>query len=300
MNLEEKTKEYVDYAKKVIEKRALIPEEGYQKSTIEAMNYSVSSGGKRLRPVFMKAFFDLYEGQGIIIEYFMSALELIHTFSLVHDDLPALDNDMFRRGKKTTHAVYGEAMAILCGDGLLNRAYELAIEGCLACDEKDRIYGLRALQLLSEKTGIYGMIGGESYDVETEKKKIVPDDKSIDFIFRLKTCALIEAAFTVGAILAKAPKEDIEIIERAGYCTGMAFQIIDDILDVTGDEEILGKPVGSDEKNQKTTYVTLHGLEGAVKDADSYSREAVKALKSLGRDTEYLEELILSLTKRNK
>ena len=190
-----------------------------------------------------------------LIEPFMAAIEMIHTYSLVHDDLPAMDNDTYRRGRKTTHVVYGEDMGILAGDALLNFAYETAIKGASAAKAaKNAINAINALAILSKKSGIMGMVGGQVVDVELTGKKL--DEERLDFIFKLKTGALLEASLMVGAALAGADEKYIELMEQAGLNIGMAFQIQDDILDVTSDMETLGKPIGSDEKNHKTTYVT--------------------------------------------
>ncbi|MCR5734364.1 MAG: polyprenyl synthetase family protein [Lachnospiraceae bacterium] len=301
MNMNEHLKKETEYCEQVLQKYAVLEVSGRQKTVIDAMNYSILAGGKRLRPVFMKASHDLFCGNSPCLEPFMAAIEMIHTYSLVHDDLPAMDNDMYRRGRKTTHAVYGEDMAILTGDALLNRAYEVSLSGIEKCgDEKDQKRALRALSVLSTKAGIYGMVGGQVYDVEAEDKAIMLDGDDIEFIFRLKTAALIEAPFMIGAILAGADEKDIKAMEDVGTKVGIAFQIQDDILDVIGDEKELGKPVGSDKKNNKRTYVDIHGLDQSKKDCEAYSSEAVKILREIKGDTEFLEELILSLTDRRK
>ncbi|MCR4739870.1 MAG: polyprenyl synthetase family protein [Lachnospiraceae bacterium] len=301
MNMNDRLKKETEYANRVLEDHAVLMVSGSQKTVIDAMNYSILAGGKRLRPIFMKAAYDLYEGENPCLDTFMAAIEMIHTYSLVHDDLPAMDNDLYRRGKKTTHAVYGEDMAILTGDALLNRAYEIALSAVNSCREvNDKINAVKALSVLSEKAGIYGMVGGQVFDVEAEKKGIELNGEDIDFIFRLKTAALIEAPLMMGAILSGAPGEDVKTLEMTGRKVGLAFQIRDDILDVTGDEKELGKPVFSDKKNNKRTYVDIYGLEKSEKDCEALSREAVKLLGSLGRDTGFLEELVLSLIDRRK
>ena len=236
-------------------KKYLPEEEGYQKQVIEAMNYSFLAGGKRLRPMLMLETYRMFGGKSEVIEPFMAAIEMIHTYSLIHDDLPAMDNDEYRRGRKTTHIVYGEAMAILAGDGLLNFAYETALTA-LQTEQTPNV--AKALLVLSQKAGIYGMVGGQTVDVETDQTQSVTRDQ-LDFIYKLKTSALIEASMLIGAILAGATKSEQKIIEEAASEIGLAFQIQDDILDVTSTEEELGKPIHSDEKNHKTTYVTLMG-----------------------------------------
>lgn len=277
-------------------KKYLPEEEGYQKQVIEAMNYSFLAGGKRLRPMLMLETYRMFGGKSEVIEPFMAAIEMIHTYSLIHDDLPAMDNDEYRRGRKTTHIVYGEAMAILAGDGLLNFAYETALTA-LQTEQTPNV--AKALLVLSQKAGIYGMVGGQTVDVETDQTQSVTRDQ-LDFIYKLKTSALIEASMLIGAILAGATKSEQKIIEEAASEIGLAFQIQDDILDVTGDQEVLGKEAGSDEKNQKTTYVTLEGLEKAKKDVEALSVQAIEDLNKLPGNNEFLENLIRILIKRQK
>lgn len=271
-------------------------EEGFQKTVLEAMNYSMYAGGKRLRPILMLETYRLFGGQGKVIEPFMAAIEMIHTHSLIHDDLPALDNDEYRRGRRTTHVVYGEAMAILAGDALLNYAYETAVQAFELEPENTRIG--RALAILSRKTGVYGMLGGQCVDVEAAGKDITRE--KLDFIYRLKTSALIEASMMTGAALAGASKEQIQQIEAVARDIGLAFQIRDDILDVTSTVDELGKPVFSDEKNEKMTYVTIEGIEKAKKDVEEISKRAICALKSMEKENEFLEELVISLVDRKK
>ena len=217
---------------------------------MEAMNYSVTVGGKRLRPMLMQETFQLFGGEGDAIEPFMAAQEMIHTYSLVHDDLPAMDNDEYRRGKKTTWVAYGEDMAVLAGDGLLNFAFETALK---AFGKTDAEKVAECLKVLAGKAGIYGMIGGQVVDVMSEEKKI--DMETLLFIHRNKTSALIQSSMMIGAIMAGASKENVEKIEKIGEDIGLAFQIQDDILDVTSSLEVLGKPVHSDEKNDDLHYV---------------------------------------------
>lgn len=277
-------------------KKYLPEEEGYQKQVIEAMNYSFLAGGKRLRPMLMLETYRMFGGKSEVIEPFMAAIEMIHTYSLIHDDLPAMDNDEYRRGRKTTHIVYGEAMAILAGDGLLNFAYETALTA-LQTEQTPNV--AKALLVLSQKAGIYGMVGGQTVDVETDKTQSVTRDQ-LDFIYKLKTSALIEASMLIGAILAGATKSEQKIIEEAASEIGLAFQIQDDILDVTGNQEVLGKPVGSDAKNEKATYVTYEGLEKAEEDVKRYSKHAVELLESLVVKNEFLIHLVEYLIHREK
>ena len=273
-----------------------LPEEtGFQRTVLEAMNYSVLAGGKRLRPMLMQETFRMFGGEGRLVHPFMAAIEMIHTYSLVHDDLPAMDNDEYRRGKKTTHAVYGEAMGILAGDGLLNLAFETASEA-FSLEISPRT--ARAIQILARKAGIYGMIGGQVVDVESEGRPL--SREKLDFIYRLKTSALIESSMMIGAVLAGAPDEELAEVESVACDVGLAFQIQDDILDVTSTLEVLGKPIHSDDKNNKTTYVTLEGLEKAKEDVERISERALETLKALKYRNEFLEELIRMLITREK
>ena len=278
-------------------KKYLPKEEGYQKTIMEAMNYSVLAGGKRLRPMLMQETYRLFGGRSEVIEPFMAAIEMIHTYSLVHDDLPAMDNDEYRRGKKTTHAVYGEAMGILAGDALLNYAYETAARAFAM--EPGNPGVCQAFQILTAKAGIYGMVGGQTVDVESEGKPDMTKEK-LDFIYRLKTSALIEGAMLVGAELAGATQGEQKIIEQTAGEVGLAFQIQDDILDVTSTMEVLGKPIGSDEKNHKITYVTYEGIEKAKADVASLSEQAIARMDSLVVKNEYLTELLRYLILREK
>ena len=272
-------------------------EKGYQKTVMEAMNYSILAGGKRLRPMLMLETYRLFGGKSKVIEPFMAAIEMIHTYSLVHDDLPAMDNDEYRRGKKTTHAVYGEAMGILAGDALLNFAYETALTA-FDMEPDNRNIG-RALQILATKAGIYGMVGGQVVDVQSEDTGDITREK-LDFIYRLKTGALLESSMLIGAVLAGATKKEQNTVEAAATEVGIAFQIQDDILDVTSSLEVLGKPIGSDEKNHKATYVTFEGLEKAMEDVKKYSNSAVERMDSLVVKNEFLKELLLYLIAREK
>jgi geranylgeranyl diphosphate synthase type II len=270
--------------------------EGYQKTVIDAMHYTVKAGGKRLRPMLMEETFHLFGGSSEIVEPFMAAIEMIHTYSLIHDDLPALDNDDYRRGRKTAHVVYGEDMAILAGDALLNYAFETASRAFSMGEDSEKIG--RAFAVLSSKPGIYGMIGGQVADVEWTGQQI--DLEQILFIHRLKTSALIECSMMIGAILAGATEEEIRTVEQIGRNIGIAFQIQDDILDVTSTTEELGKPVGSDEEQGKVTYVSIKGMEEAKKDVETYTMEAIGRLDALPYENPFLRELLLSLIHRSK
>lgn len=233
---------------------SFLPEEnGPQKTIFEAMNYSVKAGGKRLRPLLMREVYRLFGGCGDEIEPMMAAIEMIHTSSLIHDDLPCMDNDEYRRGKKTAWAVYGEDMAVLAGDALLIYAIETAARAFDRTKDAKRVG--ECIRILSERTGIYGMIGGQTVDVEMTGRPL--ERETLDFIYRLKTGALLEASMQIGAVMAGASEEDCERVREMALAVGLAFQIQDDILDVTSSQEVLGKPVLSDEKNHKTTYVSL-------------------------------------------
>ncbi|MBR5565961.1 MAG: polyprenyl synthetase family protein [Roseburia sp.] len=272
-------------------------EEDYQKAIMEAMNYSVLAGGKRLRPMLMLETYRLFGGTSKVVEPFMAAIEMIHTYSLVHDNLPAMDNDEYRRGKKTTHAVYGEAMGILAGDALLNFAFETALKA-FDMEPDNRNIG-KALQVLAKKAGIYGMIGGQVVDIQSEGTSDMTKEK-LDFIYRLKTGALMESSMMIGAILAGTDEKEQQIVEKVAGEIGLAFQIQDDILDVTSTAEVLGKPIGSDEKNQKFTYVTFEGLEKAKEDVAIITDQAIAHMNSLAGKNEFLNELLLYLVAREK
>lgn len=296
MNFEKEYENKKAYIEEVL-RRFLPKQEGQQKIIMEAMEYSLMAGGKRLRPMLMLESFHLFGGGGQVIEPFLAAIEMIHTYSLVHDDLPAMDNDDYRRGRKTTHVVYGEDMGILAGDALLNYAFETA---CLAFDmEEENCSRIgRALKILAGKAGIYGMIGGQVVDVKESGHVI--SGETLDFIYRLKTGALIEASVMIGAVLAGASEEEIRTMEEIAGKIGMAFQIQDDILDVTSTTETLGKPVHSDEKNEKTTYVTWIGLDEARMETRRMTEEAVEKLRSLKKQDGFLTELLTGLVYREK
>lgn len=299
MNFNEKLSQKIDQVE-IILKEYLPKENGYQSRLIEAMNYSVMAGGKRLRPILMKESFLLFGGNGRQIEPFMAALEMIHNYSLVHDDLPAMDNDEYRRGRKTTWKVYGDGMAVLAGDGLLNLAFETAaLAFDLAKNQEEMQRTARALKILGQKAGINGMIGGQCADIEAEEGRQVTTQLLL-FIHENKTAALIQAAMMIGAVLAGADEKSILAMEKAAYNIGIAFQIQDDILDVTSTTDVLGKPVGSDEKNSKLTYVKLHGLEESKEEVKKMSKEALSILSSFEKRNEFLEELVNSLITREK
>lgn len=295
MNFQDKLKEKTGRAEEIIRKY-LPDEEGFAVNMAQAMNYSMLAGGKRLRPLLMEETYRLFGGEEKVIEPFMVGMEMIHTHSLIHDDLPAIDNDDYRRGRLTTHKVYGEAMGVLSGAALLNYAYEVMLQAFALTKESERV--VKALTLMANKTGIYGMLGGQSVDVENDGKPLTKE--MLDYIYRNKTSALIEAAMMTGAILAGAGEQEVEIIGEAAGKIGLAFQIQDDILDVTSTEEELGKPVHSDEKNNKVTYVSLFGIQEASGQVKRLSEEAVSLIRGLYQKNEFLCTLIQELVSRRK
>lgn len=296
MNFKEIQKEKTIQIEEVL--KAYLPKvEGYQGMIMDAMQYSMLAGGKRLRPMLMQETYRLFGGTGRVIEPFMAAIEMIHTYSLVHDDLPAMDNDEYRRGRKTTHIVYGEDMGILAGDALLNYAFETASLAFEMEPEKSLMIG-KAIRILGQKAGIYGMIGGQVVDVKASGEQI--DGDKLEFIYRLKTGALIESAMMIGAVLAGADDENVQKIQEIASKVGMAFQIQDDILDVTSTTEVLGKPVHSDEKNEKMTYVVWKGMDASKQEVEHLSREAIIDLRALDPKDDYLENLLESLIYRLK
>lgn len=296
VNFKEKLEKRTQNAWQVIESY-LPKEDGFSRTLAEAMNYSMKAGGKRLRPVLMSAMYEMLGGKSDLVEPFMAAIEMIHTHSLIHDDLPAIDNDQYRRGKKTTHVVYGESAAILAGDALLNYAYETAFCAFnLTKQPEEMLRVAKALKILGEKTGISGMLGGQGVDVENDGRPL--SKEMLDFIYENKTSALIEASLMIGAVLAG--EENLTEIQQIGSNIGIAFQIQDDILDVTSSQEELGKPVGSDEKNHKTTYVTLEGIEKAGEEVKRLTEQAVEFLYQLPGEKEFLKEVFLYLCTRRK
>ncbi len=290
--------------------RLLPAEGGYAATVIDAMRYSVGAGGKRLRPVMMYAAYELCGGKGESVDYFMAALEMIHNYSLVHDDLPEMDNDELRRGVPTTHIKYGAGMAVLAGDGLLNYAYETAMKAFVKAEGAEREGCIDALALLAGKAGIYGMVGGQCLDVEAEEKSLSLSREQILYVYENKTAALLQAALGCGAALAGTAeaKQNRADLEKAGYDLGIAFQLQDDILDIESTTEELGKPVGSDERNGKKTYVSYLGMDAAKKEQARLSQEAAALVRALATDgseksqnaKEFLAQLIEHLVDRKK
>ena len=280
--------------------RPYLPEEtGYQETVLQAVNYSLQAGGKRLRPLFMYGMYRIMGGTDEpAVRPFMMAMEMIHTYSLVHDDLPAMDNDDYRRGKLTTHKKYGEDMGILAGDALLNLAYETAFRAFDSRTDSRRIAS--ALRILGHKAGIYGMVGGQAVDVDYNGRFL--DETTLVYVYKNKTAALIEGSLMIGAVLAGASEEQLDTAESIGTDIGIAFQIQDDILDVAGDEQKIGKPVHSDEKNQKSTFVAMRGLEESRQRVREYTDRALDRLDHMEttepEEKNFLRGLMESLVNR--
>ena len=262
-------------------------EEGYQKIIIESMNYSLSAGGKRLRPILTMEACKAVGGNVEDSIPFAMAIEMIHTYSLIHDDLPALDNDDLRRGKKTNHIVYGEDMAILAGDALLNYAFEVMLSNSI--DKKNPNKYLKAINEIAKASGIYGMIGGQVVDIQSENKQISKD--KLDYIHNNKTAAIIIGCMRAGAIIGDATSNQLEKITKYAKNIGLSFQIVDDILDILGDESKLGKKVGSDIENQKSSYPSLLGLEESKNIAHELIQEAKDSIKTINEETKFLRDL---------
>lgn len=295
MNFQDELAKRTEETEKVI--RSFLPAEaGFAGTMAQAMNYSMLAGGKRLRPMLIRETYCLFDGKEEVVKPFMAGIEMIHTHSLIHDDLPALDDDDYRRGRLTTHKVYGEAMGVLSGVALLNYAYETMFQAFALTKEQDRV--IHALRVVSQKTGIHGMLGGQSVDVENDGKPL--EKEMLDYIYRNKTSALIEASMMTGAILAGANEQEVSAVEKAAGNIGLAFQIQDDILDVTCTSEELGKPAHSDEKNNKVTYVTLFGIEEASAQVKKFSEKAVEILDRLNNKNEFLEALVREMAERRK
>ena len=294
-NFKEELQIRTAHAEEII--RRYLPEKaGFARTMAEAMNYSMCAGGKRLRPILLLETFRMFGEDEQLAEPFMAGIEMIHTHSLIHDDLPAIDNDDYRRGRLTTHKVYGEAMGVLSGVSLLNYAYETMLGAFDLTSDKDRV--IRALKIMSAKTGLYGMLGGQSVDVENDGKEI--SREMLDYIYEHKTSALIEASMMAGAILGGADEEQTAQIEKAASAIGLAFQIQDDILDVTSTSQELGKPVHSDEKNNKVTYVTLFGVEKASEQVQKLSEQAEAVLEGLSSKNKFLTALVMEMASRRK
>lgn len=262
----------------------------------EAMNYSLLSGGKRLRPVLLLAAYELFQNDEDTALPFACAMEMIHTYSLIHDDLPAMDNDDYRRGRPSNHKKFGEAAAILAGDGLLNKAFETGLKAAIN-GGTDYEKALRALYEIAKSSGSEGMIGGQVVDMFGHEK--ISDLKDLKYMYSLKTGAIIKSSVAAGAMLGGANDEQLAALEEFADKIGLAFQIEDDILDVTGTLEKLGKATGSDAANHKTTYLTYVSVEEARRQAETLTDEAIKRLDIFGEKAFYLKELAKYLTSRD-
>ena len=279
-------KEKASFIENVL-KEYMPKEEGYQKTVIEAMNYSLSAGGKRLRPILTLEACKVVGGNEEEAIPFAMAIEMIHTYSLIHDDLPALDNDDLRRGRPTNHKVYGEAMGILAGDALLNYAFEVMLSGSINKENPEKY--LKAINEIAKGAGIYGMIGGQVVDVESENKQI--EIEKLDYIHMKKTAAMMVGCMRAGATIGGANSEQMEEITKYAKNIGLSFQIVDDILDIVGDEAKLGKKVGSDIENHKSTYPSLLGLDKSKEIAYNLIDEAKKSIEKLSDDVDFLKGL---------
>lgn len=286
MSFKSSLKYRVDYIEKLL-KEHMPEEKGYQKTIFEAMNYSLKAGGKRLRPILTLEACRIVGGNEEDVIPFAIAIEMIHTYSLIHDDLPALDNDDLRRGVPTNHKVYGDAMAILAGDGLLNYAFEIMLSSSIGKENPAKY--LNAINEIAKSSGVYGMIGGQVVDIESEDKKI--EMEKLDFIHLNKTAAIIVGCMRAGAIIGDATEEQLENITKYATNIGLSFQIADDILDITGDESKLGKKVGSDIDNNKSTYPSLIGLEKSKEIANDLINESKTRISNIKGDTEFLNDL---------
>ena len=286
MEFKQCLKEKASFVEKVL-KEYMHKEEGYQKNVIEAMNYSLSAGGKRLRPILTLEACKIVGGNEDEAIPFAIAIEMIHTYSLIHDDLPALDNDDLRRGRPTNHKVYGEAMGILAGDALLNYAFEVMLAGSINKENPEKY--LKAINEIAKGAGIYGMIGGQVVDVESENKQI--EKEKLDYIHMNKTAAMMVGCMRAGATIGGANSEQMEEITKYAKNIGLSFQIVDDILDIVGDEAKLGKKVGSDIENHKSTYPSLLGLDKSKEIAHNLIDEAKKSIEKLSDDVDFLKGL---------
>ncbi len=294
MNIKAEIKERMEEVDRHLD-RLLPKETEYPDIIFKAMRYSVFAGGKRLRPILVLETCKMLGGDVEEAMDYACALEMIHTYSLIHDDLPALDNDNFRRGRLTNHRAFGENIAILAGDALLSHAFEVMANAAV---KKNSLRGMKAMQAIAHGAGVFGMVAGQVVDVINDGKKV--DEATLDFIHKKKTAAMIEGAFLAGAHLGGADEGALEILQSAAEKIGLAFQIQDDILDVTGTMEELGKPIHSDERNEKNTYVSLYGIEASEAAVQRLSDEAVALLEQFGARSAFLVALTNTLIKRRK
>ena len=286
----EKVKIVDEYLSRIIEER-----ENPQKIIYEAMNYSLLSEGKKLRPVLLLGAYELFRDDLKEALPFACAMEMIHTYSLIHDDLPAMDNDDYRRGKLSNHKKYGQATAILAGDGLLNKAFETGLEASINSKSMNAV---KALKIIADSSGTEGMIGGQVVDMEGDE--IINSIEDLKYMYSLKTGAIIKSSVIAGAQLAGADEEEMRQLGSYAEKIGIGFQIEDDILDVTGTQEKLGKAVGSDAANKKITYLTFKSIEEARQDVEKFTQEAIESLSMFGGRAEYLVELAKFLTNRER
>lgn len=294
MNFKNKYKEYLDLINSKIEKCFEIRDCEHKK-IYEAMRYSLLAGGKRLRPILALAVCDLFLKDKENIIPYACAIEMIHTYSLIHDDLPAMDNDDLRRGRPTCHIVFGEALAILAGDGLLNYAYQTMLSDAFK-NYENLEYKIRAMHFISEASGVEGMIAGQVIDMESQNRKIDPE--LLENMHRCKTGALIKASVMASAYLCNATNDEIVALEKYAENIGLAFQIKDDILDVDGSDEELGKKVGSDMANEKSTFVSLYGIDRSKQILNDLTNQAISSLNIFGEKAEFLKELAFYLISR--
>lgn len=265
----------------------------YHQTVVDSMRYSLLKGGKRVRAMLVMGFYESMGGDYHDVIDTAAAIEMVHAYSLIHDDLPCMDNDDYRRGKLTNHKVYGEAVAVLAGDGLLTYAFETLAENAEKFPAESVV---KAIKCLSEGAGFNGMIGGQVIDIENEGKKISED--MLHDLHSRKTGALIKAACKLGVIMAGGDEEALNNAEEYGKNIGIAFQIQDDILDVEGNPEILGKSIGNDAENNKTTFVTIYGIDKSKELAEEYFKNAYTALEKIKGPKDFLIELTNFLTKR--
>ncbi|AWI03788.1 polyprenyl synthetase family protein [Clostridium drakei] len=266
----------------------------YNKKIYEAMEYSLGAGGKRIRPLLLLLTYMLYKDDFEKVLPIASAVEMIHTYSLIHDDLPCMDNDDLRRGKPTNHKVFGEAVAVLAGDGLLNEGMSIMLKSCI----NQQYNFIKACSIIAESAGAEGMVGGQTVDILSENTKIPIDQ--LYYMHSKKTGAVIKASIIAGAVLGEAPRRDIENLDYYGQKLGLAFQIKDDILDIVGNTEVLGKKAKSDLDNNKTTFITTYGLNKCIEMCNSITAECIEVLDNISGDTSKLKDLTLFLLNREK
>lgn len=313
MNFKDKYNSYVEIVNKALDEY-VVEKDTPEKSIYSAMRYSLMAGGKRLRPVLALAVCELLKGNNNEVVPYACAIEMIHTYSLIHDDLPVMDNDDYRRGRLTNHKVFGEAKAILAGDALLNYAFEIMLDaasrefgqrdGSPVQTRLDRrtvplstlVNKIKAMGIIARASGASGMIGGQVMDLESEGRAISAD--LLEYMHRCKTGALIKAPVMAAAVLCNSTPDDLHCLEQYAEKIGLAFQIKDDILDVEGNLEDMGKATGSDAVNQKSTFITLFGLEESKRMLQDTTNQAVHSLRKFGQDAGFLIELADYLVKR--